>query len=61
HHSVWRLAAEGSPPAVVATAAPAAFGAAEETTAGTALRALCVGLAAVVVREAGVGDHWNAV
>jgi hypothetical protein len=58
---MWRLAAEGSPPAVVAAAAPAAVGAAEEATAGTALRALCVGLAAVVVREAGVGDHWNAV
>ncbi len=53
--------AEGSPPAVVAAAAAAAIGAAEEATAGTAMRALCVGLAAVVVREAGVGDHWNAV
>ncbi len=58
---MWRLAVEGSPPAVVAAAATAAIGAAEEATAGTALRALCVGLAAVVVREAGVGDHWNAV
>ena len=58
---MWRLAVEGSPPAVVAAAATAAIGAAEEATASTGLRALCVGLAAVVVREAGVGDHWNAV
>jgi hypothetical protein len=46
------LAAEASPPAVAA---------AEETTSVPALRALCVGDAADVVREAGVGDDWYAV
>ncbi len=54
------MAAETSPPAVAA-AATAAFAAAEEATAGLALRALWVGVAADVVREAGVGDDWYAV